>query len=99
MSEEKAPWWKRFGTWLAAGLAAVALFVVAMAKRQKSAGPPSVAPLPPPPVLTTITIPAVNTQPTMQYNDTKVVPNGTPSKAQVAKILLGLREKDEKKDN
>ena len=99
MSEEKAPWWKRFGAWMAAGLAALVLFVLAMAKRQKSAGPPVSVPLPSPPVLTAIAIPAVNTQPATQYNDTKVVPNGVPSKAQIAKILIGLREKDEKKDN
>lgn len=99
MSEEKAPWWKRFGLWIAAGLSAVVLFVLAAAKRQKSVDSPAPVPLPPPPVLPTVVIPTVNTQPATQYKETKVVLNGVPSKSRIAKVLLRLRETDEKKDN
>jgi hypothetical protein len=93
MSEEKAPWFKRFGLWIVAGLSAVVLFVLT-AGRKSPASAPVIIPPPAPPDVPPVVVPPVGTAPFDDYEKNKVVPMGVTSKARVAKVLIGLRSKD-----
>lgn len=93
MSEESKPWWKRAWVWAAAGVSAVVLAVLANLRKQNSTPPTIVVP-PPTPVLPPVTLPTTTPTPADDYAKNKVVPNGTPDKAKVSRILLRLQAKD-----
>lgn len=97
MSDEKTPWWKRTGLWVAAGVTALALAVLEFLRRQKAPPPPTIVVPPPPPVLPPVTLPPVSTTPADDYNNSKVVVSGQPSKEKISKILLRLQAKDDQK--